>query len=471
MDRIIAPNSVDAAHADTAPVTGTPGYATDGNPATGVPATLWAAYQYNAIQEELIAFLTAAGVAPDRTDNAQILAACRALFAAVAGSATQTFNVAAATALTHAPEVGQVQRSAFNYAGLAGGTANALTATLNIAPGSYTDYLLVTVRVASTNTGSVSLNVNGLGVVPVIGLGHQVLQGGELFAGGFATFAYSANYDEAILLTSTGGPQQIAAATQSAHAVQLQQIGHGQCRLSVASTTSLKLAPYNGNNVIVNGIPLQLPSAGITVSNSGLSASTLYYVYLAGTTASPSLVLSATGHAAGTNGVEVMSGDASKTLVGMIYTNASTQFVDSLATRFCLNWFNRRKIVSTVAPTGGPYSFTSQTAVELTTSARAQFLNWADDMPIANIGAYGSQTSGTPSATTLNFQLYMDGTTAYGPALGAIVQPSWNIPVVQHGAFTALSEGFHYSTIFVNVGANGGTLSVNNVQNTVNIFG
>ena len=226
MDRLIAPNSVDAAHADTAPVTGTPAYATDGNPATGVPATLWPSYQYNAIQEELIAFLTAADVAPDRMDNAQILAACRALFAAVAGSATQTFSVAAATALTHAPEVGQVQRSAFNYAGLAGGTANALTATLNIAPGSYTDYLVVTVRVASTNTGSVSLNVNGLGVVPVIGLGHQPLQGSELVAGGFATFAYSANFSEAILLEATGGPVQVAPATASQHAVQLQQVGN-----------------------------------------------------------------------------------------------------------------------------------------------------------------------------------------------------------------------------------------------------
>jgi len=70
----------------------------------------------------------------------------------------------------------------------------------------------------------VSLNVNGLGAVPVIGLGHQVLQGGELLAGGFATFAYSTNYSEAILLESTGGAMQVAPATASQHAVQFGQV-------------------------------------------------------------------------------------------------------------------------------------------------------------------------------------------------------------------------------------------------------
>jgi len=141
-----------------------------------------------------------------------------------AGGAQQ---IAPATQSQHAPQAGQVQRSAFNYAGLAGGTANAITATLNVVPTSYTDYLIVTVRIASTNTGSVSLNVNGLGIVPVIGQGHQTLQGGELVAGGFATFAYSQNFSEAILLASTGGPVQVGAATQSQHAVQLGQLASG----------------------------------------------------------------------------------------------------------------------------------------------------------------------------------------------------------------------------------------------------
>ncbi|WP_175777532.1 hypothetical protein [Burkholderia anthina] len=79
MDRLIAANSVPQAQSDTAPTTGTPQFATDGNPASNVPATRWPAYAFNAIQEELIAILVAAGIAPDRTNNAQIAAAIQAL--------------------------------------------------------------------------------------------------------------------------------------------------------------------------------------------------------------------------------------------------------------------------------------------------------------------------------------------------------------------------------------------------------
>lgn len=82
MDRLIATNSVPAASADTAPAAGTPQFATNGNPVTAVPATQLPAYQYNAIQEELIAIIAAASIAPDRNNNAQVLAAIRALIAA-----------------------------------------------------------------------------------------------------------------------------------------------------------------------------------------------------------------------------------------------------------------------------------------------------------------------------------------------------------------------------------------------------
>jgi hypothetical protein len=45
---------------------------------------------------------------------------------------------------------------------------------------------------------------------------------------------------------------------------------NGQCRLSAAGTASLLLSPYNGNNIIVNGVPQQIPAAGVSLSNSGL---------------------------------------------------------------------------------------------------------------------------------------------------------------------------------------------------------
>jgi hypothetical protein len=108
MDRLIAVGSVDAAHADAAPAVGTPGFATDGNPATNTLATQWPAYQYNAIQEELMAVVEGAEIVPDRNTNTQVRAAIQAMIAAaitslggvasvsIAGSTTTTLSTAQA---------------------------------------------------------------------------------------------------------------------------------------------------------------------------------------------------------------------------------------------------------------------------------------------------------------------------------------------------------------------------------------
>lgn len=88
MDRLIAANSVAVGSGDTAPLTGTPQEATDGNPGTGVPATIWPAYQFNAIQAELVAIIQAAGLTLDRATLTQIRQAVRRF--AAANTATKT---------------------------------------------------------------------------------------------------------------------------------------------------------------------------------------------------------------------------------------------------------------------------------------------------------------------------------------------------------------------------------------------
>jgi len=98
MDRLIAPFTVPAGQADVAPTTGTPQFATDGNPASNTPATEWPAYQYNAFQEELVGAITAAGFVPDRTNNGQIAAAIKRLGSSVVGLARNlVMSVAAAS--------------------------------------------------------------------------------------------------------------------------------------------------------------------------------------------------------------------------------------------------------------------------------------------------------------------------------------------------------------------------------------
>lgn len=145
MDRIIAANSVSLGGADTAPVSGTPQYATSGNPGTGTPATVFPAYQYNAIQEELIAIINAAGLSPDRTNNAQVLAALRAIFVGrikLSGSLTlyvSTTGNDANNGLTSGTPFLTIQKAwntlASNY------DLNGQTATIQLADGTYTGAL------------------------------------------------------------------------------------------------------------------------------------------------------------------------------------------------------------------------------------------------------------------------------------------------------------------------------------------
>lgn len=163
------------------------------------------------------------------TDNASIMtpllvAQQTALRALLAGSATQVFNVGPATSATHAPEASQVQQNAFNYAGLAGGTANALTATITPAPIAYTDDLVVVVRTFGANTGALTLNVNGLGIKNVVGQAHQALGGNETANNGFACFAYSTALGNFVLLWATGGAEQVGTATLPQHAATLAQV-------------------------------------------------------------------------------------------------------------------------------------------------------------------------------------------------------------------------------------------------------
>lgn len=64
---------------------GTPGYFQEGNPLTGVDATIVDEDWTNAVQEELVAIVLAAGMSLDKTNRAQVLAAIRSLIAASHG--------------------------------------------------------------------------------------------------------------------------------------------------------------------------------------------------------------------------------------------------------------------------------------------------------------------------------------------------------------------------------------------------
>lgn len=79
-----------------------------------------------------------------------------------------------------------IQSGRLLYA-VAGGTANALTATLAPVPASLVDGMMINVKVATTNTGAATLNVNALGASPILSLRGTPVAAGDLLAGTVVT--------------------------------------------------------------------------------------------------------------------------------------------------------------------------------------------------------------------------------------------------------------------------------------------
>ncbi|NLS00171.1 hypothetical protein HGP17_25380 [Rhizobium sp. P38BS-XIX] len=110
-----------------------------------------------------------------------------------------------------------VQRGAWNFA-VAGGTANALTATLSPAPTAYSNGLAVNLNVTVPNTGAATLNVNGLGAVQILHSDGNPLTANEL--AGIVTLVYASGV---FILVNTiianevvRGVVELASATETA---------------------------------------------------------------------------------------------------------------------------------------------------------------------------------------------------------------------------------------------------------------
>lgn len=120
----------------------------------------------------------------------------------------------------------QVQSAIYSYtAAPDSGTVNALAVTLSPAPTALSAGMQVTVQsIVATNTGSATLNVNGLGALPIQGAGGNALAGGELAAGFDAILMLNPAGTAWILIQTTGGALPIVAGTKPNHAVNLSQV-------------------------------------------------------------------------------------------------------------------------------------------------------------------------------------------------------------------------------------------------------
>lgn len=147
---------------------GTPGYFTSGNAVAGIPATVPGEHWFNMTQEELLNVIRAAGLTPSPTDDTQLREAILALIAAQAvtvGPASESVagisklatlvksiaGVDDADVMTSA-KVAAALLSGTGRTAVAGGTANALTATIPSLLTALVDGMMVSVRAAAANT-------------------------------------------------------------------------------------------------------------------------------------------------------------------------------------------------------------------------------------------------------------------------------------------------------------------------------
>jgi siroheme synthase len=188
------------------------------------------------------------------------------------------------------------------------GSANAYAVTLSPPPAALTPGMMVSIdNISGTNTGASTLNVNGMGALPIQGPAGATLQGGEMAVGYGALLRLNHAGTAFTLLATTGGSLPVKAATASNQAVNLGQLQAGSIAPTFGATvvspataanqavTYSQLGNLNGvvsapviesNTTLPNtayGQAMQVPS-GVTVTlpTSNGNDGDLLYFYGAG---------------------------------------------------------------------------------------------------------------------------------------------------------------------------------------------
>ena len=250
-------------------------------------------------------------------------------------------------------------------------------------------------------------------------------------------------------------------------------------RLRYSSATALTYLPFKGDLLKIWGQVYRIPATGIAgLANTGvfvnglagqnLAASTLYYVYAFMNGSVMTADFCTTGHAtspAGGNvGTEVISGgNDSRSLIGMVYTNSSSQFSSNLAA----SWFNRRtrSLSSAVGNLGSPGGYFAEIgggASLASPGLRCYFLVWGDENEIGLSSSANVAVSGTQN---VGLEIAIDGTTL-GVSTLQYISSDNNEHLAVTAASSGLSEGIHYAVPFG--GNNSGTCNYTSISVVVN---
>lgn len=185
-----------------------------------------------------------------------------------------------------------LQNSAANYALDTSATVNIITAALTPAPLALADGMQARIKAANTNTTAVTMNLNGLGSLPVIGAAGA-LQGGEIVATYDYDLVYSAAAASWLLMGSSRGGVQVGNATKSNHATALGQFPPGA---SASSAQGVAIgASYNDTLTLSFTAPCKgtlMVFGKINTSSTGSASITVVVAVNGATVSSDSTILS-----------------------------------------------------------------------------------------------------------------------------------------------------------------------------------
>lgn len=272
-----------------------------------------------------------------------VVAVANGQTAITAGNITQATNAPILPAdLLHA-----IQASSL-IVGTDTGVVNACVVNYSYPITALKDGMVLWFKAAAANTGATTLNVNGLGVLPVVGGNHSALQGGEVIANGKCQVVWRADISSWVLIECTGGAIQIAQASQSGHAVPMSQVAGvvGSARnLAMSVSAASATATLTADEIIVEtalgGVRYCLPSFSKTINLATTGAGgmdtgsaptngfvALYAIYNPTTGVSALLARNAAtvqGNVYG--GANMPAGYTASALVSVWPTNGSGQFV------------------------------------------------------------------------------------------------------------------------------------------------
>lgn len=398
----------------TAPAAPSSGYPKPGNPATNDPATKPGPYWYFQIGEEIRSVVTGAGLTPNINDSTQLRQAILSMI--------QSANSAVIiTGTTFA--VGVANGDAVRWDSGASNFAKA------IADGTVNDRAVGFADVTNSK-------VYCYGETPALFSG--LTPGSRYYldattAGAITTTKPS----DAVIVGIAKSATTLFADVDLDPSAALPALGQVQLAKSGAN---LVLSPKNGNKLTINGVAQAVPSAGVSLAPTGLTASTVYYIYAYMNAGTMTLEASATGYAVDTaTGVTIKNGDATRTLVGLANTDGSVAW-----TTLVRSWFNDPGFVASAAFTA-TRNTTGTTYSEMNSEIRVSFLAWSGEVIRAD--ATGPVNIG------LNDNCYVgigfdgnspvDGTNQFGTTAGG----AWYVGLSLSAKKSGLSDGLHYATL------------------------